>query len=140
VIHAGHGEFPRAVFAPGTPEQAFCLTSKAFNLADKYQIPAMILSDQYFSDTYFTAEKFDTSLITVDRGEFFSESDIEKYHQAEKPELDISHGSDRQDLWRAAAGGGRGNEGIWRICMAAPIENAQNKTRIPAASLKQPFP
>lgn len=79
VIHAGHGEFPRAVFAPGTPEQAFQLTSKAFNLADKYQIPVMILSDQHFSDTYFTTERFDTSLITIDRGEFFSQSDIEKF-------------------------------------------------------------
>jgi 2-oxoglutarate ferredoxin oxidoreductase subunit alpha len=79
VIHAGHGEFPRAVFAPGTPEQAFQLTSKAFNLADKYQIPVMILSDQHFSDTYFTTERFDTSLITMDRGEFFSQSDSERF-------------------------------------------------------------
>ncbi len=73
IIHAAHGEFPRVVFAPGTPEQAFYLTSKAFNLADRYQIPAFILSDQYFSDSYFTTERFDTSRITIDRGEFFKE-------------------------------------------------------------------
>jgi 2-oxoglutarate ferredoxin oxidoreductase subunit alpha len=73
IIHAGHGEFPRVVFAPGTPEQAFYLTSKAFNLADRYQIPAFILSDQYLSDSYFTTERFDTSRITIDRGQFFKE-------------------------------------------------------------------
>jgi len=78
IIHAAHGEFPRAVFAPSTPEQAFYLTSKAFNLADKYQIPAFVLSDQYFSDSYFTAERFDTSLAIIDRGEFFTEWNAEK--------------------------------------------------------------
>ena len=78
VIHAAHGEFPRAVFAPGTPEQAFYLTSKAFNLADKYQIPVFILSDQYFSDSYFTTERFDISPIIIDRGEFCTEWDANK--------------------------------------------------------------
>jgi 2-oxoglutarate ferredoxin oxidoreductase subunit alpha len=78
IIHAAHGEFPRVVFAPGTPEQAFYLTSKAFNLAEKYQIPAFVLSDQYFSDSYFTTERFDTSSITIDRGEFFTKWNAEK--------------------------------------------------------------
>jgi 2-oxoglutarate ferredoxin oxidoreductase subunit alpha len=78
-IHAGHGEFPRAVFAPGNVDQAFYLTSKAFNLAEKYQIPVIILSDQYLADSYFTTEKFDISSIKVDRGEFFTESQIKKF-------------------------------------------------------------
>ena len=52
VLHAGHGEFPRVVFAPGTLEEAFHLTQKAFNLADKYQVPVFILTDQFFVDSY----------------------------------------------------------------------------------------
>ncbi len=56
-LHAGHGEFPRTIFAPGTPEQAFFLTSKAFELSQKYQIPALILTDQYLSDTQWTVDK-----------------------------------------------------------------------------------
>jgi len=59
VLHAGHGEFPRVVFAPGTPEQAFYLTNKAFDLAEKYQIPAFVISDQYLSDSRWTFEGFD---------------------------------------------------------------------------------
>jgi 2-oxoglutarate ferredoxin oxidoreductase subunit alpha len=78
-IYAGHGEFPRAVFAPGNVEQAFYLTSKAFNLADKYQIPVIILSDQYLADSYFTTERFDTSSIKIDRGEFFTESHLKMF-------------------------------------------------------------
>jgi 2-oxoglutarate ferredoxin oxidoreductase subunit alpha len=55
-IYAGHGEFPRAVFAPGTLEDGYQLTAKAFNLADKYQVPVFILTDQYFTDTYYNSK------------------------------------------------------------------------------------
>jgi 2-oxoglutarate ferredoxin oxidoreductase subunit alpha len=59
VLHAGHGEFPRFIFAPGTPEQAFFLTNKAFDLAEKYQVPAFILFDTYLSDSQWTSKGFD---------------------------------------------------------------------------------
>jgi 2-oxoglutarate ferredoxin oxidoreductase subunit alpha len=54
VLHGGHGEFPRVVFTPGTPEQAFHLTNKAFHLAEKYQIPVIVQSDQYLADCEWT--------------------------------------------------------------------------------------
>ncbi len=53
VIFSGHGEFPRAVFAPGSVEEAFSLTRAAFNLADKFQIPVFILTDQYLVDSSY---------------------------------------------------------------------------------------
>jgi 2-oxoglutarate/2-oxoacid ferredoxin oxidoreductase subunit alpha len=56
-LHAGHGEFPRVIFAPGTPEQALFLTNKAFNLSQKYQIPVFILTDQYLSDSQWTYDE-----------------------------------------------------------------------------------
>jgi 2-oxoglutarate ferredoxin oxidoreductase subunit alpha len=56
-LHAGHGEFPRVIFAPGTPEQALFLTNKAFDLAQKYQIPVFILTDQYLSDSQLTYDE-----------------------------------------------------------------------------------
>ncbi|MDH4265266.1 MAG: 2-oxoacid:acceptor oxidoreductase subunit alpha [Deltaproteobacteria bacterium] len=52
VLHSGHGEFPRAIFAPGTIEECFYLTRQAFSLAEKYQGPAFILTDQFLSDSY----------------------------------------------------------------------------------------
>lgn len=51
VLYAGHGEFPRAIFAPGTPEEAFFAMQQAFFIADKYQIPVFFLSDQFFLDS-----------------------------------------------------------------------------------------
>jgi 2-oxoglutarate ferredoxin oxidoreductase subunit alpha len=59
VLHAGHGEFPRVIFEPGTPEQAFYLTNKAFELSEKYQIPVFIQSDQYLGESEWTFENFD---------------------------------------------------------------------------------
>jgi 2-oxoglutarate ferredoxin oxidoreductase subunit alpha len=59
VLHAGHGEFPRVLFAPGTPEQALHLTNKAFDLAEKYQIPAIIQSDQHLADSEWTCRQLD---------------------------------------------------------------------------------
>jgi 2-oxoglutarate ferredoxin oxidoreductase subunit alpha len=59
VIHGGHGEFPRVVLTPGTPEQAFQAANKAFDLAEKYQIPVFIQADQYLGDTEWTFKGFD---------------------------------------------------------------------------------
>jgi len=63
LMHAAHGEFPRVILAPGSPEQAFYLTGKAFDLAEKYQIPAFVLSDQYLADTEWTLAGLDPSRI-----------------------------------------------------------------------------
>lgn len=53
-LYSGHGEFPRILLAPGTPLDAIELTQKAFSLADLYQIPVFILTDQYFIDSSWT--------------------------------------------------------------------------------------
>jgi 2-oxoglutarate ferredoxin oxidoreductase subunit alpha len=56
VLSAGQGDFPRAVLAPGTPAQGFALMARAFNLAERYQLPVIVITDQYFGDTNFTHE------------------------------------------------------------------------------------
>jgi 2-oxoglutarate/2-oxoacid ferredoxin oxidoreductase subunit alpha len=61
VIFAGHGEFPRVVLTPGTPEQAFQLTNKAFELAEKYQIPVFVQGDQYLADSEWTCTGLDVA-------------------------------------------------------------------------------
>lgn len=50
-LHASQGEFPRVVLAPGDVEEAFYLTIKAFNLAWRYQIPVIILTDKYLAES-----------------------------------------------------------------------------------------
>ncbi|MDD5258956.1 MAG: 2-oxoacid:acceptor oxidoreductase subunit alpha [bacterium] len=66
-LSAGQGEFPRFIFAPRTPEDAFYLTQKAFNLADKYQVLSIIMSDQHLADSGWTLAKFDPDKIKIER-------------------------------------------------------------------------
>jgi 2-oxoglutarate ferredoxin oxidoreductase subunit alpha len=63
-LFTAHGESPRVIFAPGTPEQAFYLTNRAFEIAEKYQIPVFILTDQYLADSQWTYKGFDLSTLT----------------------------------------------------------------------------
>lgn len=58
-LYAGHGEFPRIILTPGNLEDGFSLAQKAFNLADKFQVPVFILSDQYFADSCYNTKPFD---------------------------------------------------------------------------------
>jgi 2-oxoglutarate ferredoxin oxidoreductase subunit alpha len=56
VLYAGHGEFARVIYAPGSIEEAYELTAKAFNVADKFQIPVFVLTDQYLLDSYYLVD------------------------------------------------------------------------------------
>jgi 2-oxoglutarate ferredoxin oxidoreductase subunit alpha len=83
-LYSGHGEFPRIVLAPGTPEQAFYLTNRAFGLAEKYQIPVIIMTDQYLADSEWTFDGFDLEKIHYSdhrlRGDEFSQFPEYKRH------------------------------------------------------------
>lgn len=68
VLTAGHGEFPRMVLSVKNPEDAFYQTARALNLADKYQMLVIILTDQYAADSAQTIEPYDFNRITIDRG------------------------------------------------------------------------
>ncbi len=56
-IRAAQDEFPRFVFAPSTPFEAYETTARAFDLADRYQTPAIILIDKFLADSLFTTPK-----------------------------------------------------------------------------------
>lgn len=58
-IHAGHGDFLRIVLAPGDLTEGFELAKAAFGLADEYQSPVFVLTDQYFVDSYYTVPVFE---------------------------------------------------------------------------------
>lgn len=92
VLHAGHGEFARAVYAPGTIEEAFYLTIKAFNIAEKYQIPVFLMTDQHLADSLRDIETFDLNKGKVQRGVVSKEGSqkIEHYKRYQFTESGIS--------------------------------------------------
>ncbi|HEY76175.1 MAG TPA: 2-oxoacid:acceptor oxidoreductase subunit alpha [Thermoflexia bacterium] len=79
VIHASQGEFPRFVLAPGTVEESFRAGWRAFNLADRYQTPVIVLSDHYLAVAYRTVEPDALSFdeVTIDRGALLTPEDLD---------------------------------------------------------------
>ncbi len=77
-LHAGHGEFPRAVLAPATVAEAFVIAVKALNLAEKYQTPVIILTDHHLASSYNTLPRFDLKKVKVERGALLSDEEVSK--------------------------------------------------------------
>ena len=67
-INAGHGEFPRIVLASGDIEESFYDTIKAFNFADRYQMPVIHMLDKAISNSLTTCKNFNVNKIAIDRG------------------------------------------------------------------------
>ncbi len=78
VLHAGHGEFPRAILAPATVEEAFYAAVKAFNLAEKYQTPVIVLTDHHLATSYTTIDKLDLKEVKIDRGKLLSDEEVKE--------------------------------------------------------------
>lgn len=68
VLHAHQGEFPRIVLAAGDIDEAFHLTMEAFNLADKYQTPVIVLVDKHLCESYGNAAPFSFGKYKLNRG------------------------------------------------------------------------
>ena len=77
-LHAGHGEFPRVLLAPHTPEEAFQCGIRAFNLAEKYQCVVIVLSDQYNATSVWSrdVDAFDLA-VEIDRGKLLGPKELE---------------------------------------------------------------
>ncbi|MBU1992150.1 MAG: 2-oxoacid:acceptor oxidoreductase subunit alpha [Patescibacteria group bacterium] len=73
VMHASQGDYPRMVVAPGDADECFYEAFRAFNLADKYQLPVFILSDKYLGEAAKTVAKFNEEGLAIDRGKLVSE-------------------------------------------------------------------
>jgi 2-oxoglutarate/2-oxoacid ferredoxin oxidoreductase subunit alpha len=75
LVNLGHGEYPRFVIAPATPEDCFSLTVDALNLAEKWRLPVILLLDQALCQNTTTSARFDLSPVRVDRGRRLTPAD-----------------------------------------------------------------
>lgn len=72
-VYGAHGEFQRVVLAPGDVDQCFYMTAEAFNLAERFQIPVIVLTDKNVIESHKTTEPFDPSKVEIDRGKLLPE-------------------------------------------------------------------
>ncbi len=92
-LHAAHGEFPRMVIAPGDVVECFYDTFDAFNYADRYQVPVILLTDKFLASTYKDIPFLNTEGMKVDRGDLLQEADLAKnpdYKRYQWTDLGIS--------------------------------------------------
>ena len=75
-IHGSHGDFPRIIISPGTLQECLEFTIKAFNLAEKYQCPVIVLTEQDYSQNYRTVAKFNLKKIEIDRGKLLTKKEL----------------------------------------------------------------
>ncbi len=66
-VKAGHGEFPNAVLYVSDIASAYTLTQKAFNIAEKYQIPVILLTEKQIAESLFSVDALPED-IEIERG------------------------------------------------------------------------
>ncbi len=95
-INAAQGEFPRIVTAPGTIEECFEAGWRAFNLAEKYQCPVIVMTDSFLASSLRTLEldAIDFAKVEIDRGATLTYEDLDQltdgYRRFELTESGIS--------------------------------------------------
>ncbi len=89
-IHAGHGEFPRIVYASGDVEESFYDTGRCFNYADVFQIPVIHLMDKFLASSVLTCKRFYSDKIEINRGKLLEKIEDEDYRRFKITEDGIS--------------------------------------------------
>jgi 2-oxoglutarate ferredoxin oxidoreductase subunit alpha len=89
VLGAGQGSYPKIVLAPRSIEEAFYTAIEAFNLAEKYQVPVIIMTDLYLCESITSLEKLNLD-IKIDRGWLVNEGEIKDYKRYMITETGVS--------------------------------------------------
>jgi len=89
VLNASQGEFPRLVLAPGTIEEYFVCGWRAFNLAEKYQTPVIVMADELLAASMRTIEvnAIDFGAVVIDRGKLLSKKELDALTEPYKRHL-----------------------------------------------------
>jgi 2-oxoglutarate/2-oxoacid ferredoxin oxidoreductase subunit alpha len=72
-LNAGHGDFPRIVYAPGDLEESFFGTIDCFNWAEQYQMPVVLLSDKNLANNSGVIDAYDLAKVRINRGRLQTE-------------------------------------------------------------------
>ena len=67
-VHTSHGEFARCVLSVSDADDAFTLMNEAFNIAEKFQISVIVLTDKQIAEALYTQPLYDMKKVKIDRG------------------------------------------------------------------------
>lgn len=142
-IYGTHGDIPKIVLAPSTVEEAFYDTVEAFNLAEKYQCPVILLSDLQLSLGKQSTPVFDFHRVSIDRGKLTKE--IQNIEEAFKRYEMTTDGVSPRSI-PGVKGGIHHVTGVEHNEVGRPSENSENRVsqmdkrmnKIKNLSLKNP--
>lgn len=83
-LYGGHGSFPRIIYSPATIEDAFKIGQTAFDMADKFQVPVFVLTDQALLESSYSAKELIFETVPVNHFES-SATDYKRYELSENP-------------------------------------------------------
>ncbi|MGI0101465.1 MAG: 2-oxoacid:ferredoxin oxidoreductase subunit alpha [Nitrosotalea sp.] len=89
-IYAGHGDFPRIVYASGDIEEGFYDAAECFNFAETFQMPVIHMMDKFIASTVATVKRFDPTKITIERGKLLEKISDDNYMRFASSEDGIS--------------------------------------------------
>jgi len=75
-VKSGHGEFPKAVLCVSDIQSGYILIQQAFNIAETYQIPVIVLTEKQIAESIFTVETLPRAL-QIQRGTYNGENRYE---------------------------------------------------------------
>lgn len=75
-LYGTHGEIPRVVLVPRTVEECFQFTADAFAIAERYQVPVIILTDLYIGMSSQTIDSLPRNALTKERGHRMTEQEL----------------------------------------------------------------
>ncbi len=79
-VHMGHGDYGKIVVAPGSVEESISVTALAFNYAEKYQLPVIVLGEKSLSQASVSMDKALVNKIKedyrLDRGKLLKEGGV----------------------------------------------------------------
>ena len=90
VMHASQGEYPKIVVAPRSVDESFKIAVDAFNLADRYQCPVIIVMDLYISEHVESVDGFPLDSVNIDRGKIAARQGDGKFKRYEFTEDGVS--------------------------------------------------
>ena len=74
-VFAGHGDFPKIVYASGDIEESFYDTGNCFNYAEIFQVPVIHMMDKFHASSVITCKRFDPQKISINRGKLLEKVD-----------------------------------------------------------------
>ncbi|WP_067932065.1 2-oxoacid:acceptor oxidoreductase subunit alpha [Alicyclobacillus kakegawensis] len=125
-----HGEIPKIVLNPATTEECFTVVGKAFNLAERYQCPVIIMTDLQLSLSKQTTEPLRLEDVVIDRGAVADEADLAAAAGGEFPRYRLTDSGVSKRVFPGTKGGLHHVTGVEHMETGRPNETAGNRKQM----------